>query len=160
MDLLTPEQIREIRNSLIVRFTNKTGSYFDRINYLCSFEERLCRDELICLMNPNFEQIYERFRYDPKFRMHLNIYGKCLYNNFNNGIPEDPISMEPIRVDRVVIIRDYGYDKGTSGRLVETRMKNPITNEYLSANEADEIEKKSALNGNELLGAMYGDEDF
>lgn len=158
MEILTPKEIREIRNSLISKFNSAAGGYLDKINYVASFEDRLCRDELICVMNPNFEQIYRNFKDDPNFKYYLNVYGKCIYNKFERGVPEDPISMEPIEVDRVVIIRDYGYDKGTSGRLVNKKMKNPITNEYLSLDEAIQVEKDSTLTGDELLNAMHGDD--
>lgn len=159
MDNLTPQEIKEIRNNLIERFNLADGGYLDKIDAISLFENRLCRDDLICVMNPNFDEIYRYFKDNREFKKYLNIYGRCIYNKFNEGIPEDPINLEPIDVDRVVIIRGYGYDKGTSGRLVKRGMKNPITNKLLSLDEAIQIERESTLTGNEFLNAMYGDDE-
>lgn len=156
MNTMSPQQIRELRNGLVSKFNSSAGGYFDKIDAICQSEDTLCRSELICIMNPNFEEIFRYHGMKPDFNKYLKIYGKCIYNKFEMGIPEDPISMEPIDVDRVVTIKDYGYDKGTSGRLVTREMKNPITNAPLSIKESVEVEINSALNGSEFLDAMYG----
>lgn len=155
MNNLTPSQIRDIRNSLIPTFNNSAGGYYDKIDVISKIDSGLCRHELIYLMNPNFNSIYSRFHKQKDFLRYLTSYGICIYNEFDHGVPIDPITFSPIAIDDLVCIRDYGYSRDTSSRLINNDIpKNPMTNTSLPDNEIHNIEVKSALTDNEMLDVM------
>lgn len=157
MDALSTEQIYVFRNTIFPTFETLSGSYEDRIAQIKQVNFQFSTDDLTCLMNPKFNEIYRKYHKNRDFIRYLRKYGKCIGNRFNDGQPIDPITMEIIPVNNVVIIKNFGYDKETTATFLRYGIKiNPLTGLPLSADELYNMEVDSTVDADELLKFMHG----
>lgn len=159
MDSLTPNQIENIHNRILPHFNSRDGNFYQNVDNVLELAPEVDRTDLQCIMNPNFRSIHRKYHNDPKYVEILKKFGQCVYNNFLNGQPEDPITFKIINPGNVVVIEGYGYDKTTAGRLISWNTRNPMTNQKIDDNQVYRIERESAVNGEDMLNIMNGVED-
>lgn len=159
MELLNSQQIKNIHDRLLPEFNLASGNFNSKVDAILELAPEINRLDLRCIMNPNFDEIHRKYKFDSDYIKILREYGQCIQNKFIKGQPEDPITYVKIKPGNVVIIEGYGYDKTTASKMLSINMRNPMTNESMNDNQIDRIERESAITDHEMLNAMYGNSD-
>ena len=73
-------------------------------------------------------------------------FSEAKYNDFEEGVPIDPITFEKVDVDNFTIINERYYSASTAKRIVSLELNDPFTRQTINEDQALEIEKNSAYN--------------
>lgn len=164
MEKLTTSEIKNLRQNIYQDFLDRNGSFDKIINELIESQNTpkwLTKEDLICLMNPHFDDIYEYYSDSNNFISILRIFGQAVRNEFVEGKPIDPIMLEPIKANDLIIFENHwGYNKSTLSKIYTTEMRNPMDNLPVDQNTIDNLEFRLQVSGSEMLSIMYPDSDY
>lgn len=126
MNLLTANQIINLRESLIPLICTLPGTYDQKIHEMTYYDElrNYSYDDLYCLMGKNFYHIFQHYHNNPNFIDILRKLGRFSLNEFRDGLPLDPITYEKIPLNRIVFCGGYAYDRDTEYRLKKDNNNN------------------------------------
>ena len=156
MSRMSLSDLRLLRNRMLPTFDLTKGNVEDKIQAVERTFFQYDRKLIFGLMNPNFEQICNAFGNNSNISEILCNYGRCIGNNYEDGMPIDPILLTKIDYDDVIILSNTGYCNESMSQLLSVNMKNPLDNLYVSQNDMHGIEKDLAVDSEDYLAIMNG----
>jgi len=143
-----------LRTQILPIFNDITGTLDEKIDHLFSRFSHINKELLYGLMNPNFDDIKNRFIHKSNVIDIIIDYGHCIGNNYENGVPIDPISLDLIENDDVIILKNTGYSGTSMSSLFTNVVRDPMTNLPIDNTNYDRIERSLAVDNNDLRNVM------
>uniref|UniRef100_A0A6C0BDL4 Uncharacterized protein n=1 Tax=viral metagenome TaxID=1070528 RepID=A0A6C0BDL4_9ZZZZ len=150
----TIEQLQTFRSNILPSFNTTRGNIETKIEEVSrNFEYD--KDLIYGLVNPNFDDIILNFGNIPNIEFIIRVYGRCIVNKYENGVPIDPITLTSIDYNDIVVLENTGYSRESIRNMISINMKNPMNNLKVHGKEIGRLEYESSLYGNEYINVLH-----